>query len=177
VPLSEEALYEIIDGQRVELPPMSVRSSLIAFELARKIANFAEERDLGRAVVEALFHLPLARDRSRRPDAAFVSYQRWAKGRAIPPDEDAAWEVVPELAVEVVSPSDRAEELMTKVTEYFEAGVSQVWVLYPRQQFVVVFESLTRIRGLTGAEELDGGEVLPGFRLALATLFPQPAAK
>jgi Uma2 family endonuclease len=169
----DDPLFEIIDGKQVELPPMSVRSALVAFELARKLGNFAEERALGRAVVEALFHLPLSgKDRSRRPDAAFVSYQRWAKDRGIPPDEDTAWEVAPDLAVEVVSPSDRVEELMTKVVEYFECGVRLVWVLYPRQRFVHVYEFLTRIRGLTVEDELDGGDVLPGFRLSLDLLMP-----
>ena len=79
--------------------------------------------------------------------------------------------MVPDLAVEVVSPTDRAEAGLDKVREYFEAGVQLVWVIYPKLRVVHVFESFTRIRVLTRADDLDGGALLPGFRLPLATLF------
>jgi Uma2 family endonuclease len=170
----DEGLYEIINGHRVELPPMSIYAVVIANLLARKLGNHAEAHDLGQVLLEALFRLPLAKQRNRRPDIGFVSYQRWAKGRPIPKD-DNAWEVVPELAVEVVSPTDFAEELLEKLEEYFQAGVQMVWVVYPRRGIVHVYESLTQIRGLTRTDELDGGKVLPGFRLALATLFEDQA--
>jgi Uma2 family endonuclease len=79
------------------------------------------------------------------------------------------------LAVEVVSPYDLASEQMDKVVEYFRAGVQLVWVVYPEQGLVYVHESLTQVRGLTRTDSLDGGTVLPGFTLPLATLFPPPA--
>jgi Uma2 family endonuclease len=121
-----------------------------------------------------MFHLPPPVHRNRRPDVAFVSYQSYPRERAVPSD-DGAWEVVPDLAVEVVSPNDMAEEVMTKVTDYLRAGARLVWVIYPRLVQVIVFESLTQVRGLTRTDTLDGGIVLPGFTLPLATLFPPPA--
>ncbi len=168
----DEALYEIINGQRVELPPMSVYATRLASRLVTKLNEFAGARALGEAVGETLFRLPLPDDRNRRPDVALVSYERWPKDRLVSED-DNAWDVVPDLAVEVISPTDRAEDLLEKVDEYFRAGVRLVWVIYPRRRLVHVYESLTQIHGRTRTDELDGGAVLPGFRLPLATLFQE----
>jgi Uma2 family endonuclease len=87
-----------------------------------------------------------------------------------------AWEVVPDLAVEVVSPSNTAIEVVKKLGDYFRAGVRQVWVIYPVQQFIYVYTSLADIRVLQPGDDLDGGAVLPGFRLAVSTLFEDEAA-
>ncbi len=174
-PPGDDSLYEVINGQRVELPPMSMYAVAVANWLAGFLNEFARPRGLGRAFVEGLFRLPLDGGRSRRPDVAFVTAQRWAMGRPIP-ESDNAWDVVPDLAFEVVSPTDRAEDLMEKVEEYFQAGVRLVWVVYPRRRRVHVYESLSQIRGLAGAEELGGGAVLPEFRLPLTALFQEPAS-
>ncbi len=169
---SDDRLYEIIDGRRVELPPMSAYAARIAFEVARRIGNFAEANDRGVAVTETLFRLPLPLDRKRRPDAAFVSYARWEKGRRMVP-RDNAWDVVPDLAVEVVSPTDFAEELLVKLDEYFRAGVQLVWVIYPTLRLLFVYDSITSARGLGPKDEVDGGAVLPGFRQPVASFFPE----
>ena len=153
---------------------MSAYAVRVAFNLARRLANFAESKNLGEAVGEVLFHLPLERKRIRRPDAAFVSYQRWPKDRPMPLAGNA-WDVAPDLAVEVISPTDLIEEVMDKIAEYFQAGVRLVWVVYPRLRMIQVYESPTRISILTSADELDGGNVLPGFRTPVAALFPETA--
>ena len=170
----DEPLYEIVDGKRVEMPPMSAYSVLVANELTWRLASHGHERNLGRAVMEQLFRLALDRDRNRRPDVAFVSLARWPKDRPVP-YRDNAWDVVPDLAVEVVSPTDFVEELLEKTTEYFRAGVRQVWLVYPLVRLVYVYESLTQVRGLTATDELDGGSVLPGFHIPLAAIFPEMA--
>jgi Uma2 family endonuclease len=169
----DEPFYEVVNGKRVELPPMRVYARVIAGELAHLLAGHGATQSLGRAFAELLFRLPLARDRdrNRQPDAAFISYARWPKDRPLPRAGDS-WDVVPDVAVEVISPSDRVEELFDKIAEYLEAGVQQVWVLFPSLQMMQVYESLTKVRGLTGADELDGGAVLPGFRTPVAALFP-----
>jgi len=169
--LENDDHYEIIDGQRVELPPMSAESSVLAARLARVLSNHGIERDLGEAHPEILFKLPLQLDRNRRPDIAFVPYSRWPRSRPIPPTN--AWAVLPDLCVEVVSPTDHAEEIETKIKEYFEAGVRLVWVVYPRQEQVYVYDSPGQVRRLSRADTLDGGVVLPEFRLPLADLFLQ----
>src|SRR5262245_4413811 len=109
VPVGDDELYEIIDGQRVRTPPMATLSGWIAFDLARHLCNFALA-NLGRAVSEILFHLPEPVNRDRRPDVAYVSYERWAKNRSLPAAGNA-WDVVPNIAGESVSPTDSAEEL------------------------------------------------------------------
>ena len=85
-----------------------------------------------------------------------------------------SWAVVPELAVEVVSPSNTADEVAAKLEEYFEVGVRLVWVVYPRQSKVYVYTSPTQVRVLALGDELEGGYVLPGCRIALDNLFEQP---
>ncbi len=164
--------YEIIDGKRVEMPPVSAFAVRVAAWIVFEINTFARANKLGEAVPEMLFRLPLPRSRNRRPDGAFISYKRWPKGRP-QPGRDNAWDVVPDLVIEAVSPTDHAEELLIKVEEYFRAGVSLVWVVYPNLRLIHIYESMTRIRVATAADELDGGAVLPGFRIAVASLFPE----
>ncbi len=165
--------YEIIDGVKVGLPPMSTRASVLTTRLVRRIGDYAETAGLGEAHVETLFKLPLAKDRSRKPDVAFVSYARWAKDRDF--TDANAWDVLPELCVEVVSPTDRAEDVREKAEEYLRAGVSLVWVVHPRIEVVDVYEPGGVIRTLRRTDSLDGG-VLPGFTLPLAGLLPQAPA-
>src|SRR5262249_34311662 len=139
--IQEEWPFEIIDGQRVELPPMSAYASLLTSRFIGRLDGYTRANGVGQAVVDMLFHLPLPADRNRRPDVAFVSYQRWARGRPLPA-RDNAWDVVPELAIEVLSPTDFAEDLLEKLDEYFRSGVQLVWVVSPLRRIVYVYESL-----------------------------------
>lgn len=173
--LIEEPLYEVVNGQRVELPPMATSSNVIASILNRRMGAFADAEKLGTVTIETLHWLDEAAVLKRRPDISYVSYERWPRNKPVTDDE--AWDVVPDLAVEVVSPSDKADALLEKVEEYFFAGVLQVWVVYPRRRVVYVYESFTRINVIAEGQELDGGTILPGFRLPLATLFENLAAK
>ncbi len=176
----DDDAYEIVDGQRIEIPPMSAYAAKIATRLATEINLFAWPEKRGEAIVESLFRLPLAKDtgRNRKPDVAFVSSERWPDDRTQPVG-DNAWDVVPDLAVEVVSPTDFAEDLWSRVFEYFQAGVRLVWLISPQHRFAHVYESPTRMRLITESDALEGGDVLPGFRLPLARLFDPiaPAAQ
>jgi Uma2 family endonuclease len=166
-----EALYEVIDGKYVELPPMSTQASLVASRLVRRLGIFADEKGLGEVAGETLFGLTPGSRRMRRLDVAFVSYQRWPRGRPFPMTDP--WPVVPELAVEVVSPHDLAEDLQRKVKEYLDAGVQLVWLVYPQLAWVVAFTSVRRVRGYGLSDTLDAEPALPGFRLELRDLFDQ----
>lgn len=165
----EVPLYEVVGGERVELPPMGAFPTRIASRLTIRLGQFVESQDLGRVDAEMLYRLDPISRLERRPDVAFVSYTRWPKNRPVP--EEPAWDVIPDLAVEVVSPTDRAEDLMEKVGQYVEARVGRVWVVYPRSRVVHRFEGFNQIqvvpRGGTIAEE----PLLPGFRLDLDDLF------
>ncbi len=89
----------------------------------------------------------------------------------------AAWQVSPNLALEVVSPTTLAVEVLRKVRDYFCTGTERVWVVYPDEEQVYVYSSPTSLRVLDLTGELNGEGVLPGFRLPLAELFAdgQPA--
>ena len=164
--------FETVDGVQVEIPPMSADSQVLAFRLARRLSNYGIEQDLGEAFMEVIFRLPLPRERNRRPDVAFVPYSRWAKNKPIPSTN--AWDVLPDLFVEVVSPTDRAEDdVETKVEEYLQSGARLVWVVYPRHGTIYVYDSPQIVRRLGRSDTLDGGPVLPGFQLPLAELFPE----
>jgi Uma2 family endonuclease len=122
--------------------------------------------------VEVLFQIPLTEDstRQRRPDIAFVSSERWPLERHQSLKDDA-WNVVPDLVVEVISPTDRAADMLEKVYESFPGGVRLVWLVYPNQRCIHVFEASNQIRVVTVADILEGGPVLPGFPLPLKRLF------
>lgn len=142
----------------------------IASVLTMYLETFARQHQLGRAVQEMLFDL-ITVHRKRRPDVAFVSYDRWPRQRRVPRTE--AWEVVPNLVVEVVSPTDRMDDTIDKVAEYFRAGVECVWVSLPSQEQIYVYDSPTQVRILTRTDELCGEPVLPQFRLPLTALFEE----
>src|SRR5262245_45117941 len=86
----EEALYEIVNGERVELPPMSAYATWIIGRLDHRLGPFAESHALGTVVPEMLFILDSERNLRRRPDVAFVSFERWPLGREIPETGDWA---------------------------------------------------------------------------------------
>jgi Uma2 family endonuclease len=174
LPAQDEPLYEIVDGQRVELPPMSAYATWLASRLHSRLSPYAEEQGLGTSVVEMLFILDAASDLRRRPDVAFVSAARWPLDRELPSTGD--WEVVPNLAIEVISPHDVFKDVLAKLREYFLYGVQLVWVIAPEEQQVYVYASPTHVRVLTVRDEVTGDEILPGFRLPLAHLFQRSAA-
>ena len=161
----------VIEDEPEEEPlPVSALALEVANDLAEELIVFARPAKLGKVYTEMMFRLPSPAGRNRRPDVAFVPYSRRPRERAAP--EGRALAVVPDLCVEVVSPTDRAEEVRAKVVEYFAVGVRLVWVLYPVLQLADVFEAADRVRVLGRADALDGGPVLPGFTLPLAELFP-----
>jgi Uma2 family endonuclease len=162
-----DGLYEVVNGQRVELL-VSAFEINIASELLAHLRPYARSKCLGRAVAEVLFLLAMVGTK-RRPDVAFVSYHRWPRERRVPRGE--AWEVVPNLAVEVVSASNSAEEVLAKIREYFQAGVQRVWVIYPTEELVYVYDSPTHNCILARNDQLDGEDILPGFHLPVAALF------
>jgi Uma2 family endonuclease len=171
----EEPLYEVVNGQKVELPPMSIYASSVTTELGGHMRLFAQTHQLGRVVIEGLFILDPVTDLRRRPDVAFVSAAKWPLDRLLPQVGD--WQIVPDLAVEVLSPNDILHDVFAKMREYFRYGVQQVWLVLPVDQEIYLYDSPTTPRVLTAADELDGGTLLPGLRLPVGSLFEQaPAA-
>ncbi len=168
-PEEPDGHYEVIDGRRVELPLMGAREAYIASRLSLRMGAHAQARDLGNVLVETLYALAPGRELQRKPDVSFISYDRWPKGRQ--PPRGNAWRVIPDLAVEVVSPNDPAVDLVARIRDFFEKGVRQVWVVLPDEWSIYVYDSPKSIRVLDRADTLDGGAILPGFRLPLAEFF------
>lgn len=165
-----EGLYEFVGDQVVEKPSMSAYEQWLTNLLDDIFAEHAKAHQLGRSYVEMLFDLRPAVDRRRRPDVAFVSDARWPINRPAP--HTTAWSVIPDLAVEILSPTDIASEIFEKIEEYFAAGVRRVWLILPDQAKLYDYTSPTVVQILTPADTLDCADVLPGLRLELAPLFP-----
>src|SRR5262245_42803895 len=160
--------YEIIDGIRVERETMGAFETVLASWLCFLLTSCAAGEKLGLAVNETLFALHASRNLQRRPDVAFVSYTRWPAPVVA---REPAWNVVLDLAVEIVSPTNLAEEIDSKVTDYFQSGVRLVWVFYPDTGRLYVYQSPTQVSILERTDTLDGSEVLPGFRLPIVQLY------
>ena len=165
--LDEDALYEIVQGERKEKPPMGTLQTWVASTLLAILDHFVRSHELGKVIGETLFVLDKSSGLQRRPDLAFVSRQRWPGGPAL----TAEWDIIPDLAVEVISPGNTAKEILDKIEEYFVAGVRLVWVVYCEQRRIYVYRSPEHIRVVGPGGALEGEDVIPGFSLPLATLF------
>ncbi len=125
-----DRLYEVVDGRIVQ-KTMGAYECWLASVIFGALDPYLLTHPLGRVVQEMIFDLRPHVDRERRPDVAFVSFERWARDRRIP--RARSWHIVPELAIEIVSLTNTAEEVAEKLEEYYKAGVRLVWVVYPGQ--------------------------------------------
>jgi Uma2 family endonuclease len=168
---SSDGLYEIVGTQIVEKPPMGVFESGLASLILELMGPFVRSSRLGQVFVETLFDLRPAVDRSRRPDLAFVSAAKWPVNRRPPAGE--SWSMIPDLTVEVVSPSNAASHVLDKAREYFQAGVQLVWIVYPVAGEIHVFDARNPsvVARLQMGDVLKAEPLVPGFELPLATLF------
>jgi Uma2 family endonuclease len=166
--LDADGQFEVVNGVRVE-KAMSVFEQTIATLLIGRLEPFCRENGLGRAFVETAFRIP-GSGNERKPYVAFLSFQRWPAARGTP--KTNAWPIAPDLAVEVISPTDKWFDVYDKLREYFAGGVRQVWHIASNLEQVTIFDSLTAVRILTRADELTGDPIIPGFRMALSDLFP-----
>jgi Uma2 family endonuclease len=168
--LADEPLYEVINGERRQIEPMGVYAGTLASLLSQIMGPFASANRLGLVVVEVLFQLSAVGPLQRRPDLAFVAFDRMSD--PIFPNEDpAVWAVIPNLAVEVVRPTNTALQIEDKLDDYFRHDVQLVWVIYPKHRIVHVYDARTSCRVLTENDDLEGGSAVPGFRLKIGNLF------
>jgi Uma2 family endonuclease len=159
---------ELIDGVIVPMTPASHEPSRVTMTIGAIVWNHARQHRLGSVLsAEAGFVLFPDRETVLAPDVAFVRAGREPQG-------EARWHfarLVPDLVVEVLSPSDRDRDMQAKVAMYQEAGVPLIWVVDPRAESVMVLALEQAPLVLTATDTLDGGEVLPEFRVAVAELF------
>ena len=158
----ENRLCELVDGTLVE-KAVGFEESRLAIELAYLVKAFLRQYDLGICVGEAGM-MRIAPGLVRIPDLSFISWDR-LPGRESP--KDPIPDLAPDLAVEVLSEGNTRAEMTRKVREYFEAGVSLVWLIDPRKRTAHVYTTPEKSTLVRDNQSLDGGDVLPGFVLPL----------
>jgi Uma2 family endonuclease len=157
-------LRELVDGQIVEWDMPSRKHSVLEAELAAIMRNFVRERRLGTVGSgESMVRILGSEHDARGSDIEFCR-----RGRANWDEADlpAAF-TVPDLVVEIISPSDRADLVLDKVHDWLRAGVRLLWYINPKTGTTIVYQD-DRITYVTAEETLDGGDVLPGFQVRLA---------
>jgi Uma2 family endonuclease len=157
--------YELVRGELVEVAS-GYRSSAISGRILGSLSEFARPRNLGE-LSNSQAGFRLSPGNVRMADAAFVTRARLdALG-----DLSGFIPGAPDLAVEVVSPSDVWQEVSEKVAEYLAAGSRVVWVAHPFERRVYVYRPGEPVRVLDEGDELSGEDVLPGFTLRVAEIF------
>ena len=166
----DDKRYELIEGELVEMPPPGEEHGHLVIWLGMFITQYVAEHQLGRVTADSGFHAKDDRYTLLGPDIAF---------RQLDPEAEPAsrrWvPTMPDLAVEIKSPSNSMTELRRKAAIYLERGTQLVWIVLPDTKCVEVHrlgadgETQREVIGLEG--QLSGEEVLPGFRLALSTLY------
>ena len=159
-------LCELVDGVLVE-KAMGYTESILAAFLIEMLNGFVRPQNLG-LVSAPDGTVRLFPGLVRIPDVAFAGWDRLpGRRRPVAPIP----QIAPDLAVEVLSQSNTAAEMARKRQEYFSAGVRLVWLVDPASRMIDVFTSENQFTRLTEADTLDGGDVLPGFRLPLRDVF------
>jgi Uma2 family endonuclease len=166
----DDSRMELIDGRVCMTPPPGGIHGRFEPRMWQFLDRFVRERQLGEVFIENGYTLRRDPDHVLAPDVSFVKAARIpASG---PPR--GYFEGAPDLAVEIVSKSNRAAELLRKVGDYLDAGAARVWLVYPEQRRVVVYRAGGEVRTLHIGETLssdDAGFATDGFSLALDELF------
>ena len=149
------------------MSPSGSQHGAITAELAALLRDFVKPRGLGVVLgAETGFLIGYDPDTVRAPDAAFVRADRIGGGLPT-----GFFPGAPDLAVEVLSPGDRADEVSVKVENWLSAGCQAVWVVDPRTRTITVHRSSHESTIFNPSDTLDGGDVLPGFRTPVADVF------
>lgn len=159
--------HELVAGVLVAEPFASPYHDKTRRRLERLLEDFAESRRLGEVFGETGFVLARDPDTVRGPDLSFVSSERLAGF-----DDRAFFPGAPDLAIEILSPSNRPGEMHAKVADYLAAGARMVWVIDVEKRIVTTYRSLLYPRTLASGESLDGEDVLPGMSIPIDSIFP-----
>ncbi len=159
--------YELVQGELIEMPPPSKEHGLIIASLIAALLPFIRANGLGQLMAEAGFQLSADPDTVRAPDVAFIRQAR------IVPTSGGYYPFAPDLAVEVISPSNSVGAVQAKIAQYFESGAQQVWLIYPASRTLYIHSSPKAVRILDTTDTLEGGELLPNFSLPVSELFAQ----
>ncbi len=160
--------YELVKGELKTMSPSGSEHGVIVVNMTLLLGPHVKKHQLGVVFgAETGFKIASNPDTVLAPDVAFVRYDR-IPDSGIP---KKYWPGAPDLAVEVISPGDTVKEVDKKVAAWFSAGTRLVWIINPKLRSITVYRSLTDVRVFTEGEELDGGDVVPGFRCRVAEIF------
>jgi Uma2 family endonuclease len=160
--------HELIKGELTTMAPAGFQHGVLAGGIHTSLGEHVRKEGLGVVLAaETGFKIGSNPDTVRAPDVAFVSREHFER---VGPTAKF-WPGAPDLAVEVLSPGDTYSEVQDKVFDWLKAGTRMVAVVDPRKRVVTVYRSPAEIRVLTGDDMLDGGDVVPGWRLPLSALF------
>jgi Uma2 family endonuclease len=164
--------YELVDGRLVE-HRMSTWPCYVSGRINQRLLNHCDANRLGWVLPEGNTYqcFPGAPGKVRRCDVSFIRRDRMSAAEAT---SEGHTRIAPDLAVEVVSPNDVAYDIDEKVEEYLGAGVRLVWVVNPHSRIVYVHRRQGTGTILREADELDGEDVVPGFRCRVGDLFQLP---
>jgi Uma2 family endonuclease len=165
--MGEEGEFcELVDGELVRMSPSFLPEARVVRTILLLLGMFVLQHRLGEVFGPDLGY-ELTPHRVRAPDVSFVSTEKLAAYGN--PQEFA--KVVPDLAVEVISPEVKYGYLQRKIRDYFEAGVRLLWIVDPEMHTVTVHRSPVDLRVLTAADTVSGEDVIPGFSCPIAELF------
>ena len=159
-------LCELVDGVLLE-KPLGYYESMLALILARHLGNYLDQHDLGILLGEA-GPMRLAPGLVRLPDLSFLSWTHFPN-RQLP--HEPIPNLAPDLAVEILSASNTRAEMERKLREYFAAGTQLVWIVDPELRTIREYTGPEQFIARDESQELDGGALLPGFRLSIRQLF------
>ncbi len=160
--------YELVKGELRQMSPAGGEHGAIVINVSLLLGQHVKSNSLGVCFgAETGFKIASDPDTVRAPDLAFVRRERIPE-TGIPKN---FWATAPDLAVEVLSPGDTYSEVEEKVEDWLAAGARAVWVVDPKRRAVTVYRSLADVTRLWEADELDGGEVVPGFRCEVSEIF------
>jgi Uma2 family endonuclease len=163
---AQDRWVELDRGVVVRVNPPGFPHGAIAVAIAARLHAFVQPRGLGTVAVESGFTLTRNPDSVRGPDVSFVRRERVDGVRGAGYLAGA-----PELAVEIRSPGDSMSDLARLAGDYLAAGARLVWIVDPESATVRVCSPGVASRTLTGADVLDGGELLPGFEMTISEVF------
>lgn len=158
---------ELVEGKVISLLPADPVHGGVVSNLGAELEAWAQSTERGKPAIGGVgVYIRQDPDTVRRTDVLYISNERYAQYAG-----SGYLDIAPELAVEVLSPSDRWSEVTEKVEAFLRAGVDRVWVVDPRLKRVSVYRSPTEIQHLHEGETLTDEELLPGFQLDVAEIF------
>jgi Uma2 family endonuclease len=165
--------YELIRGRLITMSPSGSEHGVVSMRLSLILGPFVAARNLGLLFgAETGFKLERNPDTVRAPDVAFISHAKIPPG-GIP---QGYWTGPPELAVEVVSPSDTAREVSEKAADWIRFGARAVWVVDPDSKTVTVYAADGSVETIAEGGTMEGGELLPGFHCDVSEIFRVPGS-